>query len=143
MGRRMAATRDPRLAPALAMYEAEIEGHIAKIVHDLNRDLPRFAILHHHTHRSQFSSKGVPDDMFINPRLTGVGATMYAECKRECRCKPGRVRCEFHPSAEQQAWMDALANAGHAVYLWRPSDILSGRVGLTIVSFARGRMLAA
>lgn len=142
MGRRTATASDPRLAPALAMYEAEIESHIAKVVADLNRSLPGFVILHHHTHRSQFSSKGVPDDKFVNPRLAGVAATMYAECKRECRCKPGRARCEFHPSAEQEAWMNALARAGHAVYLWRPSHVLSGEVSRTIIGFAQGRARA-
>lgn len=142
MSRRTATIRDPLTTAALGMYEKEIESRIATIVRDLNQ-FPQLRILHHHTHRSQFSSKGVPDDTFVNPRVVGVQATMYFECKRECRCTPGRVRCEFHPSAEQQAWMDALEHAGHAVYLIRPSDILSGRVGLTIASFAKGRALAA
>jgi hypothetical protein len=138
MGHRTAVIADPRAAAALAMYEREIESHIAKAVRDINK-FPRLRILHHHTHRSQFSSKGVPDDTFVNPRLVGVDATMYFECKRECRCAPDRVQCEFHPSAEQQEWMDALEHAGHAVYLIRPSDILTGRAGRIITEFARAR----
>lgn len=67
----------------------------------------------YHTFDSRRSAPGFPDVMAVRgSRLLAV------ELKRES----GRV------TAEQQAWLDALALAGVEVHTWRPSDMSSGLI---------------
>lgn len=142
MGRRTATVTDPRVRQALAMYERDLENEAARLTADLNQ-FKQTEVLRYHTHRSQHSPAGFPDDVFVNPRRTGVAATMYWELKRECRCMPGRVQCAHHPTPEQQRWLDTLAAIGHPVYVIRPSDHFSGRMARLLVGFAQGKALAA
>ena len=83
---------------------------------------------YYHTHRSKHSPAGFPDTCAVRgDRL------LFSELKREAP--------RHKPSTEQQEWLDDLQHIAdlanrHAgvegprieVYLWRPSDLLSGRI---------------
>jgi hypothetical protein len=92
------------------------ERDLARFVADAART---FGWHRYHTHRSDFSPAGWPDEALCRPpRL------VFAELKSD----HGKV------SAMQQEWLDLLALVpGVEVYLWRPSDtdnivrILAGR----------------
>jgi hypothetical protein len=62
----------------------------------------------YHTLRSKGSQSGFPDRVLIRR-----GRVIFAELKRE----------KGKPTDSQIEWLDALANAGQEVYLWRPSDL--------------------
>ena len=64
----------------------------------------------YHTHDSRRSAAGFPDLVLVRSKV------IYAELKVESRSR-GKV------TIEQQAWIDALRNAGQYVYVWRPSDM--------------------
>lgn len=68
---------------------------------------------YYHTHRSQHSPAGFPDVCIVRD-----GVLLFAELKRET----GKL------SDEQQAWLDDLRAAGVEVYVWRPSDLLTGAI---------------
>lgn len=59
------------------------------------------------------SVAGFPDLLLVRP-----GRIIAAELKSET----GKVR------QNQQEWLDALALAGTESYLWRPSDLISGKI---------------
>ena len=61
----------------------------------------------YHTHDSRRSCAGFPDLLLVR------GATILA-----AELKVGTKR----PTAEQQAWLEALEAAGVPAYLWRPAD---------------------
>lgn len=73
---------------------------------------------HYHTYRSKHSPAGFPDECAIRgDRL------LFAELKRE--------RGKTSPA--QDAWLADLEHIAEqsplvSVYLWRPSDLLSGRI---------------
>jgi hypothetical protein len=69
----------------------------------------------YHTHNSQRSAPGFPDLVMVSTRH---GRVLYRELKRTV----GKV------TADQQAWLDALTAAGQDVGVWRPADLLSGRI---------------
>lgn len=71
---------------------------------------------HYHTYRSKRSPAGFPDTCAVRgDRL------LFSELKREAP--------RHKPSTEQQEWLDDLRTVpGVSVYLWRPSDLLSGRI---------------
>lgn len=69
----------------------------------------------YHTHNSQRSAPGFPDLVMVSTRH---GRILYRELKRTV----GKV------TTEQQAWLDALAAAGQDAGVWRPADLLSGRI---------------
>lgn len=69
----------------------------------------------YHTHNSQRSAPGFPDLVMVSTRHNRV---LYRELKRTV----GKV------SADQQAWLNALAATGQDVGVWRPADLLSGRI---------------
>ena len=64
---------------------------------------------------SLHSAAGFPDLVAVHP---GQKRVLYSEFKRE----------GAKPRANQQAWLDALREAGQEVYLWRPSDLLNGTI---------------
>lgn len=70
---------------------------------------------YYHTHRSQHSVAGFPDYVIISPNGRGM---LYRELKREGN----------KPTAAQDVWLAMLAANGCDVGVWRPSDLLSGRV---------------
>ena len=102
----MTALTPAQVTLAKAMPEAVLEQHVA----DACRTL---ALMRYHTHRSQHSPAGFPDDVIMGSR--GI---IYRENKREGR----------DPTPEQQKWLDGLAAHGHDVGVWRPTDWFSGRI---------------
>jgi hypothetical protein len=86
---------------------------------DLERKVKELAQLfgwhRYHTHRSDFSPAGYPDETLCRPpRL------VLAELKSEMAWKRPHHGC----SPEQLRWLDLLrAVPGVEVYLWRPADL--------------------
>lgn len=72
---------------------------------------------YYHTHRAQHSVAGFPDYVIISPKGRGI---LYRELKIET------TRSKV--SAEQQVWLDMLTANGCDAGVWRPSDLLSGRI---------------
>jgi hypothetical protein len=72
---------------------------------------------YYHTHRSQHSVSGWPDYVILSPKGRGM---LYRELKTESRTS--------EVSAEQQRWLDMLEANGCNVGVWRPRDLLSGRI---------------
>ncbi|MDI3330677.1 MAG: VRR-NUC domain-containing protein [Micrococcus sp.] len=69
----------------------------------------------YHTRDSRRSVKGFPDLVMIHP---GQGRILWVELKSE----RGRL------SREQRAWINDLDATGAEVHVWRPADLVSGRV---------------
>jgi hypothetical protein len=99
---------------AAAMSEGELERKVRGICRDLG-------LLAYHTHDSRRSPEGYPDWTFCGPR--GV---MWRELKRE----NGGV------TAAQKTWLAALVAAGQDACIWRPSDLLSGRIARKLAALA-------
>lgn len=93
-------------AAAKAMTEAELEANVADLCKTLRTK-------RYHTHRSQHSPAGFPDDV-----IAGPGGTLFRELKRMGK----------NPTPEQQEWLDVLGANGHDVGVWRPDDWFSGRI---------------
>lgn len=92
-----------RQAAADAMSEDDLEAAVAALCKDLG-------VRYVHHRRSKGTTPGWPDD-----QLLGTGL-IFAELKTET----GKV------SAAQADMLAALAAAGQRVYVWRPSDLISG-----------------
>jgi hypothetical protein len=93
---------------AKAMLEKALEAHVKVMAEGLG-------LKYYHTHRSEHSVAGFPDDVIVS--RTGKGS-IYRELKRQGK----------DPSVEQQEWLDALASNGYDVGVWRPEDLFSGRI---------------
>lgn len=100
---------------AAAMSENELEQHLRRIL----ADLP--SVLAYHTHDSRHSPSGYPDWTFCGP--AGV---LFRELKREIK----------KPTPAQAAWLSALRLARQDAGVWRPSDLLSGRVARELAALA-------
>lgn len=109
---------DFHAAQAKAMSESTLEGHVAKTC----ADLKAHGLLRYHTHRSQHSPAGFPDDVICSRH-----GMLWRELKRE----DGKV------SPEQVLWLDRLTLLGYDVGIWRPSDWLSGRITREIAALLR------
>lgn len=93
-----------------------------RVLQQAVRDLCRtYGNLHYHTHRSERSEVGYPDSTIVaGDRL------IFAELKTET----GRI------TVDQARWIEALSRCAcqacgapaAAVRIWRPSDLLAGRV---------------
>jgi hypothetical protein len=83
-----------------------LDAHIRRLTSDLG-------LLRYHTHDSRRSPGGFPDLVCVGP-----GGVLFRELKREGR----------NPTPAQQRWLDALTAAGSDAGVWRPSDLLSGRI---------------
>lgn len=93
-----------------------------RVLQQAVRDLCRtYGHLHYHTHRSERSEGGFPDSVIVaRDRL------LFAELKTET----GRI------TLEQARWIEALSRSAcqacgapaAAVRIYRPSDLLSGRI---------------
>lgn len=102
-------------AVAATMSEDDLMGHIATLCKDLG-------LLAYHTHNSRRSKAGYPDWTIAAP-----GGVLFRECKDEKR----------KPTAEQSTWLATLQAAGYDADLWRPRDLVSGRIGQELVALAR------
>jgi len=91
---------------AADMTEAALQSKVEQVARTLGW-------LTYHTHNSRRSAPGFPDLVLV--RRSRV---LYRELKTE----KGRT------SPAQREWLAALAAAGQDVALWRPSDLVSGRV---------------
>jgi hypothetical protein len=93
---------------ALPRPPAATEKQLAAKVRDL---AALFGWDRYHTHRSDFSPAGFPDETLVRPpRL------IFAELKSDSP--------HAKPSPAQQTWLDVLARIpGVEVYLWRPKDL--------------------
>lgn len=79
----------------------------------------RLGLRYYHTFRAQHSVAGFPDYVVISPKGHGM---LYRELKREGKGP------KFEPTSAQQEWLDMLAANGQDVGVWRPTDLLSGRI---------------
>jgi hypothetical protein len=102
---------------AKAMPEAVLEENIRRACLQLR-------LMYYHTHRSQHSPAGFPDDVIM-----GSLGMIYRENKRE----------GHDPTPKQQKWLDGLAAHGHDVGVWRPSDWLSGRIMAELTALSARR----
>ena len=100
---------------AAAMSENELEQHMRRIL----AGLP--SVLAYHTHDSRHSPSGFPDWVFAGPQ--GV---LFRELKREGK----------RPTPAQAEWLTALVRAGQDACVWRPSDLLTGRIARKLAAIA-------
>lgn len=98
---------------AAAMSEAELERQVRHIARDLG-------VLLYHTFDSRKSAPGFPDLVLVGKRVA------YRELKKE----NGRV------TAGQETWLAALVAAGQDACVWRPSDLLAGRIARKLAALA-------
>lgn len=93
---------------AADMKEAVLQAQIEQLARTLGW-------LVYHTHDSRRSQAGFPDLVLVHARQRRV-------LWRELKTQKGRVR------PEQRDWLDALTRAGEDAAIWRPSDLIEGRV---------------
>src|SRR5579863_4723696 len=96
------------------MSERNLDDQIRRLAEDLG-------LLRYHTWNSQRSPSGFPDLVLI-----GGSGILFRELKRE----------RYDPTPMQQAWLSALENAGGDSGVWRPSDLLSGRIARELTAIA-------
>jgi hypothetical protein len=95
-----------------------LDAHVRRYLKDLG-------LRGYHTHDSRRSHSGYPDWTITGSR------TIF----RELKTQRGKV------SAAQQEWIDALTAAGDDAAVWRPMDLLVGRIAnelAAISCWARG-----
>lgn len=97
------------------MTEAQLDRQVRAIL----AGLP--AVLGYHTRDSRGSHKGYPDWTFAGP--AGV-------LFRELKTAAGRL------SSAQLVWLGALTEAGADAAVWRPDDLMSGRVARELAALA-------
>lgn len=101
--------------PRLSMSERDLENAVRRIV----RDLP--GLLAYHTHDSRRSESGFPDWTF-----SGRRGLMF----RELKTATGRL------TTAQQVWLGGLSESGADADVWRPADLLSGRIARELATLA-------
>ena len=82
-------------------------------------DFPQ--LLRQHNSDSRRAHEGFPDWV-----IAGPGGLIVRELKRETT----------HPTAAQSAWLWAFRAAGISAEIWRPSDLLSGRIARELAAIA-------
>ena len=95
---------------AKAMNEKQLQQGVVNICRSLG-------ILCYHTHDSRRSSPGFPDCVIAHPQ-----GPVFAELKRE----------KARPTKDQVIWLDYLACQGFRVYIWRPTHLLNGTIGMIL-----------
>jgi hypothetical protein len=110
---------DPR---ALAMSEDRgpdsLDAHVRKLLADLG-------LWGYHVRNSKGSEPGFPDWLIIGPHRV-----IYRELKSET----GTL------TAEQRRVGEMLKRAGQSWKVWRPSDLLAGRIGRELSDLAADRL---
>jgi hypothetical protein len=103
------------------MDEAAVEWHLRRLIKDL-RELGAVILAYHpwqqHARRA---SEGFPDWT-----ITAPGGLLFRELKRE----------NGKPTKAQQGWLGTLRAAGADADVWRPSDVISGRMGSELTRIA-------
>ena len=115
-------TRDEAAARLAAqMDEDAVEWHMRRLIKDL-RDLGGHILAYHpwKTHAKRAAS-GWPDWS-----IAGPGGVIFRELKREGK----------KPTKAQQEWLDHMVAAGLDAGVWRPSDVVSGRMGAELTALA-------
>lgn len=100
----------------LALAKNQTERGFGLAVEEL---VEKLGLKYFHTFRAQHSVAGFPDYCIASPKGHGM---LYRELKREGNGK------RFEPTPAQQEWLDMLAANGQDVGVWRPTDLLSGRI---------------
>ena len=98
-----------------------LDAHVRKLMADLG-------LRGYHTHDARRSAAGYPDWTIV-----GAHGVLFRELKRQS----GKV------SPEQQAWLDALREAGQDACVWRPAHLLNGSIGRELARLAGLRVGAA
>jgi hypothetical protein len=103
------------------MSEDEVEWHMRKLIKDL-RDLGGHILAYHpwKTHARR-AAEGWPDWA-----VAGPGGVLFRELKRENK----------NPTRAQQEWLDLMVAAGLDAGVWRPSSVISGRMGAELARIA-------
>lgn len=91
-----------------------LDAHVRRLLRDLG-------LRGYHTHDSRRSESGYPDWTITGRR------TIF----RELKTQRGKV------SRAQQEWLDALTAAGDDASVWRPMDLLTGRIARELVAVSR------
>lgn len=100
---------------AETMSEDDLMDHVRTICRQLK-------LLAYHTYDSRKSPPGYPDW-----HIVGRNGAIFRECKTET----GKT------TAEQDEWLDALRGIGQDADVWRPSDLISGRIQRELAALAR------
>lgn len=96
----------------LGMSERELDDAIYALAAGIDKT-PRAVLLAYHTRDSRRSLPGFPDWCFA-----GARGIMF----RECKTQRGHLRLE------QSRWLQVLRQAGADADVWRPADLLDGRI---------------
>jgi hypothetical protein len=100
----------PRALPGGRLPQTEKD--LARAIRDL---AAMFGWQRYHTHRSDYSPAGFPDETLCRPPRV-----VFAELKSEVAWKRPDHGC----SPEQLRWLELLRQCpGVEVHLWRPSDL--------------------
>jgi len=91
-----------------------LDAHVRRLLRDLG-------LRGYHTHDSRRSESGYPDWTITGTR------TIF----RELKTQRGKV------SRAQQEWLAALTAAGDDADVWRPMDLLTGRIARELVAISR------
>lgn len=101
------------------MTERELENAVRRIL----KDLP--TVWARHESDSRGARAGWPDWTFLQ-RAQCLGGAMFRELKRE----------RENPTKAQQECLTYLDAAGLDADVWRPSDLLSGRIARELATLA-------
>ena len=91
-----------------------LDAHVRRLLRDLN-------LRGYHTHDSRRSHGGYPDWTIV-----GTGGVLF----RELKTQRGKV------SPGQQQWLAALTAARQDADVWRPEDLLSGRIARELAAIS-------
>lgn len=70
---------------------------------------------YYHTYDSRKSDRGFPDVVLVHGKARKV---LWRELKRD----------DNKPTPGQQEWLDELTAAGEDARVWKPADLVSGRI---------------
>lgn len=107
-----------RLELARKMTERQLEDQLRHLL--ASYQLKGFHVWQQHAQRAE---KGFPDWV-----IAGPGGILFRELKRESE----------NPTPRQQEWLALLAMTADA-NVWRPSDLLSGRIADELRTISRYR----
>lgn len=110
---------------AAAMSEAELQSKITSGTRREPGMCKQLGLTWYHTRDSRGSDQGWPDLVIGGGRS---GRVIFRELKREGK----------DPTPAQRAWLGILTAAGLDAGVWRPSDLLSGRVARELAALAHG-----